>query len=151
MARFHYSMQSILDIKEKLETQAKQEFSAASAALREEEEKLVALQERKAEYEAQAKKLRTGTLNILEMEEAQTAIITMDSFIEHQKIEIKRAEDALEVKRQKLTEAMMERKTHEKLRERAFEEFLAEEKRVEGKEVDELTSYTYGERIRAKA
>lgn len=151
MARFRYSMQSILDIKEKLETQAKQEFSAASAALREEEEKLVALQERKAEYEAQAKKLRTGTLNILEMEEAQTAIITMDSFIEHQKIEIKRAEDALEVKRQKLTEAMMERKTHEKLRERAFEEFLAEEKRTEGKEVDELTSYTYGERIRAKA
>lgn len=151
MARFRYSMQSILNIKEKLETQAKQEFSAASAALREEEEKLVALQERKAEYEAQAKKLRTGTLNILEMEEAQTAIITMDSFIEHQQIEIKRAEDALEVKRQKLTEAMMERKTHEKLRERAFEEFLAEEKRTEGKEVDELTSYTYGERIRAKA
>ena len=37
MARFRYSMQSILNIKLKLETQAKQEFSAARAALDREE------------------------------------------------------------------------------------------------------------------
>ena len=33
MARFRYSMQSILNIKMKMETQAKQEFSTARAAL----------------------------------------------------------------------------------------------------------------------
>lgn len=33
MARFRYSMQSILNIKMKMETLAKQEFSAARAAL----------------------------------------------------------------------------------------------------------------------
>ena len=33
MARFRYSLQNILNIKEKMETQAKQEFGAALAAL----------------------------------------------------------------------------------------------------------------------
>ena len=42
----------------------------------------------------------------------------------------------------------MERKTHEALRDKAFEQFLEEEKKNEGKEVDELTSYTYGQRAR---
>ena len=44
MARFRYRMQSILDIKLKMETQAKQEFAAAQQRLNEEEEKLAALQ-----------------------------------------------------------------------------------------------------------
>ena len=38
------------------------------------------------------------------------------------------------------------RKTHETLKEKAFQQFLADEKKQEGKEVDELTSYTYGQR-----
>ncbi len=38
---------------------------------------------------------------------------------------------------------MQESKTHEKLREKAFDEFLHEENAREAKEVDELTSYTH--------
>ena len=44
----------------------------------------------------------------------------------------------------------MERKTHETLRDKAFQEFLMEEKKQESKEIDQLTSYTYGQR-RAQA
>ena len=40
MAKFRYRMQSILEIKKKLEEQAKNEFAAARAALNEEEDKL---------------------------------------------------------------------------------------------------------------
>ena len=40
MARFRYRMQNILDIKEKMETQAKNEFAQAQARLNAEEEKL---------------------------------------------------------------------------------------------------------------
>ena len=40
----------------------------------------------------------------------------------------------------------MERKTHEKLKEKAFQQFLMEEKKQESKEIDQLTSYTYGQR-----
>ena len=42
----------------------------------------------------------------------------------------------------------MERKTHEKLREKAFEQFKEELKQGESKEIDELVSFTYGKRRR---
>ena len=81
MARFHYSLQSILSIKEKMETQAKQEFSSAKGALDREEEKLAELKERKRAYEKQAAELLSGKLDVREIEENQTAILRMDSFI----------------------------------------------------------------------
>ena len=63
MARFRYSMQSILNIKLKMETQAKQAFSSAKARLDTEEEKLEALKERKIQYQERATELLSGVLN----------------------------------------------------------------------------------------
>lgn len=146
MARFRYSMQSILDIKYKMETQAKEEFSAAKAALDREEEKLQLLIDRKRGYERRAAELLSGILNMQEIEENETAIMSMDGFIEEQRMQVALAEQNLERAREKLTEVMKERKTHENLKEKAFGQFMLEENRREGKEVDELTSYVYGQR-----
>jgi len=146
MARFRYSMQSILDIKLKMETQAKQEFSAARAALDEEEQKLTQLFDRKAAYEEEGRRLLSGTLNLRDIEDNKAAILCMDDFILKQKECVRAAENNLERARVKLTEVMKERKTHETLKEKAFAQYLEDEKRQEGKEVDELTSYTYGQR-----
>ena len=151
MARFRYSMQNILDIKLKLETQAKQEFSAARAALDEEERKLQLLFDRKREYEDEAARLRSGTLNFRDMADNRTAIRCMENFIDDQMVCVREAERMLEKAREKLAEVMIERKTQENLRDKAFEEFLREENRREGKEVDELTSYTYGQKHSALA
>lgn len=146
MAKFRYSMQSILNIKLKLETQAKQDFSAARIALDEEEERLQALADRKAGYEEETVALLSGTLNLRKIEENKAAIRCMDDYIETQQANVEAAERKLEAARVRLTEVRVERKTHETLREKAFEEFLAEEKRQESKEIDQLTSYTYGQR-----
>lgn len=146
MARFRYRMQSILDIKEKLENQARQELASAQAALNEELERLEALKERKAGYEAEAAGLLSGTLEILDIEENKTAIIKMEDYILLQKERVRIAEKQVEKAREHLQEIMQERKMHEKLKEHAFEAFLEEEKKQEGKEVDELTSYTYGQK-----
>ena len=64
MAKFQYSMQSILNIKLKMETQAKQEFSAAQNALNEEEQKLSGLYGRKEAYEEEARGLLMGILHV---------------------------------------------------------------------------------------
>ncbi len=146
MARFRYSMQSILDIKLKMETQAKQEFGTARAALDEEEKRLLELEERKREYERKAEELLTGTLNTLDIWLNKLAISFVDESIEDQMVRVRAAEKSLEQARLRLTEVMMERKTHESLKEKAFQQFLMDEKKQEGKEVDELTSYTYGRR-----
>ena len=147
MAKFRYRMQSILGIKEKLENQAKEEFAFAKAALDEENAKLEHLYERKAGYEREAAELLQGTLNVQDIADNKTAILRMDEYIVEQKMQVRLAEEKVEKARNKLQVAMQERKMHEKLKGYAFDEFLNEIKKQEGKEVDELVSYTYGQRI----
>ena len=146
MAKFRYKLQSILNIKMKMEDQAKQDFASARMALNEEEEKLEALIERRKSYEQRAKELLSGTLNIREIEENKNAILTLDGFVSAQRVQVDKSELRLEKARILMTEAMQERKTQETLREKAFEEFLQEENRAESKVIDELTSYTYGQK-----
>lgn len=147
MGRFRYRMQSILDIKIKMETQAKQNFAAAKKALDEEEEKLEILYQRKAAYEEEAKELLAGTLNVLEITTNKEAILRMEEYIVLQLQVIERAKRKVENAREALKEVMQEREIQEKLKEKAFENFLAEEKALESKEIDQLVSYTYGKRI----
>ena len=146
MARFRFSMQSILDIKEKLETQAKQSFAAAQASLQTEEERLRAIKERRAEYFERGRGLRSGTLRVLDLEENQRAIKVLDDHISAQAREVDLARRRAERAREDMAEAMRERKTYETLREKAFQEFLQEENKAEGKSVDELVSYSYGQK-----
>ena len=151
MARFRYRMQSILDIKLKMETQARQEFAEARMRLDQEEERLEALKQRRESYERRAKEQLVGALNCRDMAENKEALLRMDEYIALQLLQIREAENRLEQAREKLAEVMKERKSHETLKEKAFEQFLLDEKRQEGKEVDELTSYTYGQWQKEKA
>ena len=144
MARFIYRMQSILDIKTKMEEQAKMEFAAARMRLDEEEEKQRVLEERKNAYEEKGRALLRDSLKVLEIMENQDAIARMDEFIALQQKNVEKAQQQLEEARVSLQMAMQESKTQEKLKEKAFEEFIHEENVREAKEVDELTSYTHG-------
>ena len=148
MSKFVYRMQNILNLKYKLEDQAKMEFATARRRLTEEEEKLDEFYRRKDSYEEEGRRLREDTLEVLDILDNRNAILQMDEFIELQKLEVAKAEAALEVERQKLQEVMQERKVQEKLREKAFEAFIKEENARESKEVDELVSYTYGQKRR---
>ena len=146
MAKFRYRMQSILNIKYQLETQAKIEVGRAQMRLNEEQEKLQALIDRKAAYLEEGRRMREKALSVNDLRDNRNAMLIMDELIAAQKIEVRKAEEAVERARAKLTEIMQERKMHEKLKEKALLEFLEEEKRAEAKVVDELTSYTYGQR-----
>lgn len=150
MAKFVYRMQSILNIKEKMEEQAKVAFAAANAALRTEEERLQRLQQRRIQYLAEGALLRQTRLDPLKLEENESALQYIAQEIKDQKIRVKRAEEAVERARLILQEYMIERKTHEQLKEAAFEEFKEELAKEESKEVDELVSYTYGQRRHAE-
>lgn len=144
MARFRYRMQSILDIKLKMETQAKQEFAAAKAVLDEEEEKLSELRERKERYEEEASALLKDRLKIKDIRDNKNAIMHMENAIREQILQVDLAGKQVEAARDKLREVRTERKTQESLKEKAFGEFMQEENRKESKAIDQLTSYTYG-------
>lgn len=146
MAKFRYRMQSILNIKYQLETQAKIEVGRAQMRLNEEQEKLQALIDRKAAYLEEGRRMREKALSVNDLRDNRNAMLIMDELIAAQKIEVRKTEEAVERARAKLTEIMQERKMHEKLKEKALLQFLDEEKAAEAKVVDELTSYTYGQR-----
>ncbi len=146
MAKFRYRMQSILDIKRKMETQAKMEFGQAQGRLLEEQERLEQLYQRKESYLEEARQIRMNSLNVRELRDNEYAMARIEEFIASQMEQVRKAEEEVEAAREKLKEVMMERKTHEKLREKAFEQFMRDENANESKEVDELTSYTYGQK-----
>ena len=102
-------------------------------------------------YEEKATELLAGILDLKAIDDNKTAILCMDGYIAEQQKRVEAAERKLEQARQRLTEVMMERKTHETLKEKAFQQFLLDLKREESKEVDELTSYTYGQRKQEEA
>lgn len=143
MAKFVYKMQSILNIKYKLEEQAKTEYGIANQKLREEEQLLQDLLLRRAKYEQLAEKLMTGTIDIVKIKENRRAIDAMKKLVRDQMLKVHVAEKNLKVAREKLNNVMVERKAHEKLKEKAFEEFKQELAAEESKEIDQLVSYTY--------
>jgi flagellar FliJ protein len=143
MARFIFRMQSILNVKHQLEEQAKLAFAMARRRLDEEEERLAALLTRKEEYLEEGRRLRGDRLRVLDIKENKEFIMTIDGYIDLQRLEVKRAENELEIARLAMNEAIKERKTYERLREKAFEEFMHEVNVRETKEVDEITSYKH--------
>ena len=147
MARFRYKMQSILDIKEKLESSAKQAFAEANRRLEDEKEKLQNLYDRKEAYLEEGVALRLAKLDVRKIRENKMAIMRMDEMIRAQRKAVDVAAKALEKARIKLEEVMKERKTHEKLKENAFQEFLQEENAAESKEIDQLTTYLHGQKL----
>lgn len=148
MSKFIYRMQNILNIKYKLEDQAKTEFMFANQVLREEEEKLETLKVRKKGYEEAVRNLLQNQLQVDRIKENQEAIVRMEEFIRAQIRIVEEAARQVEIKAAKLTELMQERKAQEKLKEKAFEAFLQEENAKESKEIDELVSFTYGRKQR---
>jgi len=144
MARFSFRLQSVLDIKLRLEEQQRNAFAAARKRLNEEEDKLDELYKRKEGFENEGRKLREETLKIQDIIENEEAITRIKEFIEEQKAQVRLWEKRVEDERLKLVEMMTERKMYERLREKAFDEFLEEEKHSEGVENDEHNSFVYG-------
>ena len=136
-----------LDIKEKLENKAKQDFAEANMRLDAEKQKMDELQAKRFFYMQEGVKLRMEIIDVRKIRENKIAVLKMDEYIANQKKEIARAAKAVEKARAALQEVMQERKAHEKLKESAFEEFLKEEQATESKEIDQLTSYTYGQKL----
>ncbi len=143
MAKFKFRMQSILDIKMKLETQAKMEYASANQKYLTEQEKLQNLLLRKIDYENKLKLLMEGQLDVAKITHARSDVNTIKTMVRRQMVEVHKAEVELDKVRQRLNDIIKERKTYEKLREKAFDEFKKEIHDQEIKEIDELVSYTY--------
>lgn len=95
-------------------------------------------------------KLRMELIDVRKIRENKMAVLQMDEFIREQRKEVNKAAAAVEKARAALQEVMQERKAHEKLKENAFQDFLKEEQAAESRAIDELTTYTHGQKLQGQ-
>jgi flagellar FliJ protein len=143
MKKFRYRMENILKIKLKLEDQAKIAYAAARQRLTIEEQNLEQFAQRKVTFEDELRKLREARLNIIKIRHCQEAIEIMDMNIKQQTLVVKNAKQKLEAARVRFIDAMVERKTQDKLKEKAWEAYMHQYEQEEQKEVNELNSFRY--------
>lgn len=144
MAKFIFKMENILSVKSKLEDQAKAEYGMELARLREEEEKKLQMEKKKLEYEVRLTEALRDRLDIPGIRRLENGIEMQKEQIRLQEQVIEKQEQRVAKAREKLDDAMKERKTYEKLKEKAFEAFRQELNAQEQKEIDELVSFRHG-------
>lgn len=148
MAVYKYKMQGVLDIKEKLETQSKQEFANANLKLMEEEALLEQIRQRKQEYIDEGVQLRLKVIDPVAIDINKRSIEVMEDNEKAQEREVAVARKNVEAARKKMMDARTETKIYEKLKENDFKEFMIEEGKAESKEIDELNSFRFSEKSR---
>ncbi len=148
MAVYRYKLQGILDIKDKLETQAKQEFANANIKLLEEEALLEEIRKRKNEYIEEGVKLRLEVIDPVAIDINKRAVEVMEDEEKKQELEVAVARKNVDAARKKMMDARTETRIYEKLKENDFKEFMIEEGKAESKEIDELNSFRFSEKSR---
>ena len=117
MTKFIYKMQSLLNIKEKLEDQAKTAFGLAKAVLNEEEEKLAEFLKKKNLYIEQKRETmasispnmsegKSVKQQLISLNQLENAIKTMEFRIAEQILVVKQAEKNVQLAQAKLENAM---------------------------------------------
>lgn len=143
MVKFKYNMQGILELKYRLEDQAKGAFALAKQRYEAELDTLAGYRREKQEYEDALRRLMMGNLDFREIQAARVGIVAKEDAIKKQRRAVTRAEHEMEAASDKLKELMIDRKTHEALKEKAFEQYKKEAADEEMKETDELVSYRF--------
>lgn len=90
MAKFIYSMQNVLNIKERMETQAKTEYAQMLGALHDEENRMRSIVDTLNSYKAQAKALASGKLDIAKIRRCNEAIEITEDMVKNQAVRVSR-------------------------------------------------------------
>ncbi len=146
MKGFKFRLESLLNIKDKLEQQAKIAYGEEVSKLNNEKKKLDDLYVSKEENTQKQRESFTGTIDIFSFNQYRNYATKLDEMILNQIQAIKVQEIKTEEAREKLAEIVKERKAFEKLKEKELEEYKKEVQLAEDKLVDELVTYKFGTR-----
>lgn len=136
--RFEFSLQKVLDYRQRREEQALRAFAEAQAQLAHARAVLERLQHEREECLARSQRRHRLMVPMLTVE--QTYLSALEERLEEQRQRVAQAERLLEERRQALLEAQRERKALERLREKQYEQWRQEMLRVEQKALDELAT-----------
>ncbi len=146
MAKYVYRLQSLINIKEKLEEQKKNELAVENHKLNEEKQILNNFYHELNDLLKKQELEQENNINAFRLQLYIQYIDKIKVEIEKQIKVVKDQEDKVEVVRGELLEYTKAKKSLEKLKEKDYENYLEEEKKAEQKIVDEIVSYKYNSR-----
>ena len=143
---FQFSLEKILELRERLEQQAAAELSRLKSLEAEEKEKLaMQRQQRQVQLEAWRNKIQ-GTLDLDELDAYRRWLEVLDASVAQQQALVEELQ--LSVKRQtdEYLAARRKRQVLEKLREHEYERFCQELLRKEQRELDDIAATRFVQR-----
>ncbi|MCS6831648.1 MAG: flagellar export protein FliJ [Armatimonadota bacterium] len=138
MRRFEFSLQKVLDYRQRVEEQAIRAFAEAQAHLIRERAMLHQLLIEREECLRRSQRRQQLAIELLDIE--QTYLSALEGRIEAQRERVAQAEKVLQKKREALIEAQRERKVLERLREKHYEQWRQEMLHSEQKSLDDLAT-----------
>lgn len=144
MAKFIFKLQSVLNLRKQKEDNIKNELGIAIQRLEQEKRRLSEL-ENTLDATVREFNEKTRKTTVHELIEYNEYLSLLNSRIKSQKDNVNNAAQYVDKVREELVKAVKDRKILEKLKERHYEEFLLERKKLEQKTNDEIVSYNYNE------
>jgi flagellar FliJ protein len=141
MAAYRFGLQKLMDFREKMEDEKKNQLSLAQKRLEQERDKLSELRKRQKEMEKAFNEKTSKGIAVNELKLLMNYIDYYKREIKQQRMKIKMAEDYVAACRQELITATQEKKMIEKLKEIDFKKHLYEEQKKEEKLIDDLVSF----------
>lgn len=144
MAKFIYNFEQILNIKQKLERQEQMNLGKAMQNLTGAIQRLDALEIKQSDtMKSFQQLLSSGRIDQLRIKSLNEKVKFFHEQVIEQRKVVLHHERLVEEAKEKLHQALRERKTYEILKEKAYEEYLEEEKAAEAKQIDEIVSFKY--------
>lgn len=140
-SRFRFRFDVILSYKEKREEEAKQVMGEAVTQMELEKEKLLSLKNQHSVAINKWNQNLGEQQRIHEMQLKSNQIQWLMDMIELQKIALLKAEEHVEKCRLQLVEAKKEMRKFEKIKEKDYEHYRAEEKKLEASQIDQFVSH----------
>lgn len=136
MRRFAFSLQKVLEHRQRLEEQAFRAFSETQRRVYQEREQLAHLMTLRTQCLRQSFRGHRLAVQMLDVE--QTYLSVLEQRLEAQRQRVAQAEALLDERRRALIEAQRERKVLERLREKHYEQWRQEFLRMEQQVLDDL-------------
>lgn len=137
---YNFKLEKVLNYKENIENVKKGEYGEVSNKLKQAENKLMKYQNNKQIIISEKNNMKSNTsIGNLKMYNDYLKVISDD--IKKQEKQISQINIELTQSKEELMEAMQEKKTLEKLKEKSYDEFIKESNKEEEKLIDALNSF----------
>ncbi|OLO40895.1 flagellar export protein FliJ [Alkalihalophilus pseudofirmus] len=140
---FRYTLQKVLDIKDREKKTSENEYNKATKQFEEMATRLYDLLKKKEDLESSCQQQMNQGIPIHQLQQHQTLLMRLNVDIDRQQQSTNLARNIMYQKQEDFVEASIELKKYEKMKEIRYEEYIEEQKRMDNMRMDEISLQLY--------